>query len=454
MSAAGPPQGARPLGGSGEATRGGALAPPGRPRRSPPGGTARSELGGAYERHDCIGRRRSRRHRTRARRQGARRSRCFAQCAHPAHRASRRPRCSRRRGRAPARPACDDAARRRLACADRAAPSGMAGRRPRSRPRRPARRTARSCSIRCASRSTSRNAAKSTRCVAPLNKAALRAGGMQQEDELRWFASVLQHHGACGEFNVLEQLWTSRASPRTSRSRTCRGCSAPRASPRRSACCTTRSSAPATPRRASACAGSIHTTETTAATAARITSSLPVSPSRRKTATRADGPYPADTISPRKDGDVDAIVTMYHDQGQIAMKLMVLLKASRYTAGSRSDRDAGARHCVRDRGAQRRQYAGDEKRAGARRANGGRAHQGHALIPARALRARAPCRSLPASQSENRHVLRHPHRPENASAQVRAVYDDIKATRGPIGSTISGRSLPTIRPRSRASGTR
>jgi flavorubredoxin len=37
----------------------------------------------------------------------------------------------------------------------------------------------------------------------------------------------------------------------------------------------------------------------------------------------ADGPYPADTIFVRaKNGAFDAVLTMYHDQGQIAMKLM------------------------------------------------------------------------------------------------------------------------------------
>ena len=37
----------------------------------------------------------------------------------------------------------------------------------------------------------------------------------------------------------------------------------------------------------------------------------------------ASGPYPADTVFARaKDGAFDAVVTMYHDQGQIAMKLM------------------------------------------------------------------------------------------------------------------------------------
>jgi 4-hydroxythreonine-4-phosphate dehydrogenase len=39
----------------------------------------------------------------------------------------------------------------------------------------------------------------------------------------------------------------------------------------------------------------------------------------------ADGPYPADTIfvrATRGDGGYDGVLTMYHDQGQIAMKLM------------------------------------------------------------------------------------------------------------------------------------
>jgi 4-hydroxythreonine-4-phosphate dehydrogenase len=39
----------------------------------------------------------------------------------------------------------------------------------------------------------------------------------------------------------------------------------------------------------------------------------------------ADGPFPADTAfvrAIRKEGGYDGVVTMYHDQGQIAMKLM------------------------------------------------------------------------------------------------------------------------------------
>ena len=44
------------------------------------------------------------------------------------------------------------------------------------------------------------------------------------------------------------------------------------------------------------------------------------------------GPYPADTIF-LKAADVDAIVTMYHDQGQIAMKLMGFWRGVTVTGG-------------------------------------------------------------------------------------------------------------------------
>jgi len=51
-----------------------------------------------------------------------------------------------------------------------------------------------------------------------------------------------------------------------------------------------------------------------------------IEPGVRLAATRgyiADGPYSADTIFVRASkGAFDGVVTMYHDQGQIAMKLM------------------------------------------------------------------------------------------------------------------------------------
>ena len=37
----------------------------------------------------------------------------------------------------------------------------------------------------------------------------------------------------------------------------------------------------------------------------------------------AEGPYPADTVYLRaRNGQFDGVLSMYHDQGQVAMKLM------------------------------------------------------------------------------------------------------------------------------------
>lgn len=47
---------------------------------------------------------------------------------------------------------------------------------------------------------------------APLNKAALKAGGYKFEDELRLFAHYLGWTEPCGEMNVLDSLWTSRVT--------------------------------------------------------------------------------------------------------------------------------------------------------------------------------------------------------------------------------------------------
>ena len=61
------------------------------------------------------------------------------------------------------------------------------------------------------------------------------------------------------------------------------------------------------------------------ATSAARKSTLSARQSRRRSAQgiACEGPFPSDTVFLRaKRGDFDAVQTMYHDQGQIAMKLM------------------------------------------------------------------------------------------------------------------------------------
>ena len=160
-------------------------------------------------------------------------------------------------------------------------------------------------------------------CFAPLNKAALRAGGMTQEDELRWFADVLDHHGTCGEFNVLEKLWTSRVTSHVALKEvsdllTIEGVASAIAMLRDAL----RRAGNPEPR-IGVCGLNPHNGDGGSYGREEIDIIGPGVKLATERGHPADGPYPADTIFVRaKNGAFDGIVTMYHDQGQIAMKLM------------------------------------------------------------------------------------------------------------------------------------
>src|SRR5437868_11950748 len=51
---------------------------------------------------------------------------------------------------------------------------------------------------------------------APLNKAALHAGGWRFNDEHQMFAHLTRHGGFFGEMNVLDNLWTARVTSHVS----------------------------------------------------------------------------------------------------------------------------------------------------------------------------------------------------------------------------------------------
>src|SRR5262249_35722865 len=47
---------------------------------------------------------------------------------------------------------------------------------------------------------------------APLNKQAMKLAGMVDEDELRYFARLLEYTGYCSEINICGALWTTRVT--------------------------------------------------------------------------------------------------------------------------------------------------------------------------------------------------------------------------------------------------
>ena len=162
-------------------------------------------------------------------------------------------------------------------------------------------------------------------CFAPLNKGALRAGGMHQEDELRWFSELLAFDGICGELNVLENLWTARVTSHVALKEV-----SELLAPHKVADAigmihgALQASGKAHPRIA-VCGLNPHNGDNGnyGDEEGRI-----IEPGVRLASERgitADGPFPADTTfvrAIRSDGGYDGVVTMYHDQGQIAMKLL------------------------------------------------------------------------------------------------------------------------------------
>ena len=165
-------------------------------------------------------------------------------------------------------------------------------------------------------------------CFAPLNKASLHMAGMGHADELHWFAEMLGHQGALSEFNVLDGLWTCRVTSHIAL-REVAGLITPdkiigAIALVHEALVQAGIAAP----RIAVCGLNPHNGDNGAFGREEIDIIAPALDQARRRGLPCEGPYPADTIflraQPKADGtrDVDAIVTMYHDQGQIAMKLM------------------------------------------------------------------------------------------------------------------------------------
>jgi len=158
---------------------------------------------------------------------------------------------------------------------------------------------------------------------APLNKQAMKLAGMKQSDELHYFADLLGHQGRVSEINICGKLWTSRVTSHiplsaVSSALTVDGiCGAVDLLHQ-----ALRASGVSVPRIAVA-ALNPHAGEGGLLGTEEITVIGPAIEKSRANGAEVKGPLPADTlfITARR-GDFDGVVTMYHDQGQIALKLL------------------------------------------------------------------------------------------------------------------------------------
>ena len=160
-------------------------------------------------------------------------------------------------------------------------------------------------------------------CFTPFNKQAMRYVYPGYEDEIKFIAEVIDFHGTAREFNILEGLWNARVTSHI-----------PLAAVAETL---TQEIILAELELADRCLREAGLVNPRIAVAAlnphggdggncgrdEILVIEPAVKEGIKRGYNASGPYPADTVFVRaKRGDFDAVLTMYHDQGQIAMKLM------------------------------------------------------------------------------------------------------------------------------------
>ena len=160
-------------------------------------------------------------------------------------------------------------------------------------------------------------------CFAPLNKFAMKQGGLKHEDELHHFAEYLGVTGYFCEFNTLGDLWTSRVSSHIPLKDAAGYLRIDRIKDATRLIYRSLQAAGFAQPRVAVAAFNPHGGD--GGTCGREEVDI-IEPAVRELAAEGiavGGPFPADTIFLKaRDGDYQAIVTMYHDQGQIAIKLM------------------------------------------------------------------------------------------------------------------------------------
>jgi 4-hydroxythreonine-4-phosphate dehydrogenase len=159
-------------------------------------------------------------------------------------------------------------------------------------------------------------------CFAPFNKAALKAAGFHHESEHGFFAELLGVTGPSGELNVLGNLMTTRASSHIPIKDVSSFLTPQRVLDAITLSYMALRRMGIEKPRVGVAALNPHCGEQGRCGREEIDIIAPAIQKANETGMGAIGPFSADTIFIRAfAGDFDCVVTMYHDQGQIAMKL-------------------------------------------------------------------------------------------------------------------------------------
>ena len=159
-------------------------------------------------------------------------------------------------------------------------------------------------------------------CFAPLNKAGMKEAGCPYESEHHLLAHEFNHTAPFGEINVCADLWTTRTTSHIPIKEVSDHLTVNTIMRAITLCnVSLKNSGIAKPRLAVA-ALNPHAGENGLCGREEIDVIKPAIEEAQKQGIDAQGPFPSDILFIRAfRGEFDGVVTMYHDQGQIALKL-------------------------------------------------------------------------------------------------------------------------------------
>ncbi|MEI7680898.1 MAG: 4-hydroxythreonine-4-phosphate dehydrogenase PdxA [Betaproteobacteria bacterium] len=171
-------------------------------------------------------------------------------------------------------------------------------------------------------------------CFAPLNKGAMNRGGWKYPDEHQMFAALTRHQGFFGEMNVIKEFSTFRVTSHIALKEAVKLITPERITAAiRLADQSLRAAGIAQPRIGVA-ALNPHCGENGLFGDEEITVIRPTVDAVRASGVNCTGPISSDVIFLKAlKSEFDGVVMMYHDQGQIATKLLGFNKGVTVTAG-------------------------------------------------------------------------------------------------------------------------
>lgn len=158
---------------------------------------------------------------------------------------------------------------------------------------------------------------------APLNKEALHRGGHHFQDEMHFFADILEQKDGFSEINVMNNLWVTRVTSHIPIKNVSANINENKIKDRILFAHNTLKAAGINEPKIVVAALNPHAGEGGMIGTEEIEFITPAIETMQKENINVAGPYPADTLFLRRDKDpFDCLLAMYHDQAQTGMKLL------------------------------------------------------------------------------------------------------------------------------------